>query len=124
MTACEVSLCRRRDGSFRMGYDLEPGSNYRDYRFTGRTRRRRRGNGNPFSQEGCIESGRRDLNPRPLAPQASALAKLRYGPNEPVPKGRPGWGRVQRKVYGALRTAFKATFGASCLGAGWLAGIL
>jgi|GEM_PF-410420 len=25
-------------------------------------------------------SGRRDLNPRPLAPQASALAKLRYGP--------------------------------------------
>jgi len=28
------------------------------------------------------ESGRRDLNPRPLAPQASALAKLRYGPNQ------------------------------------------
>jgi integrase len=26
------------------------------------------------------ESGRRDLNPRPLAPQASALAKLRHGP--------------------------------------------
>ena len=26
-------------------------------------------------------SGRRDLNPRPLAPQASALAKLRYGPS-------------------------------------------
>ena len=29
----------------------------------------------------CVQSGRRDLNPRPLAPQASALAKLRYGPN-------------------------------------------
>src|SRR5437763_15561573 len=27
-----------------------------------------------------VRSGRRDLNPRPLAPQASALAKLRYGP--------------------------------------------
>lgn len=27
------------------------------------------------------ESGWRDLNPRPLAPQASALAKLRYSPN-------------------------------------------
>src|SRR5262245_49711988 len=26
------------------------------------------------------ESGRRGLNPPPLAPQASALAKLRYGP--------------------------------------------
>src|SRR5687767_10729480 len=25
-------------------------------------------------------SGRRDLNSRPLAPQASALARLRYGP--------------------------------------------
>ena len=27
-------------------------------------------------------SGRRDLNPRPLAPQASALAGLRYAPTE------------------------------------------
>lgn len=27
-----------------------------------------------------LESGRGDLNSRPLAPQASALAKLRYGP--------------------------------------------
>jgi hypothetical protein len=26
-------------------------------------------------------SGRRDLNPGPLAPQASALARLRHGPN-------------------------------------------
>jgi hypothetical protein len=28
----------------------------------------------------CVESGRRDLNPRPLDPQSSALAKLRYAP--------------------------------------------
>jgi hypothetical protein len=27
------------------------------------------------------KSGRADLNRRPLAPQASALARLRYGPN-------------------------------------------
>ena len=26
------------------------------------------------------QSGRRDLNPRPLDPQSSALAKLRYAP--------------------------------------------
>src|SRR5205807_8150743 len=32
------------------------------------------------SRTGIGESGRRDSNPRPLAPQASALAKLRYGP--------------------------------------------
>ena len=32
------------------------------------------------------KSGRRDLNPRPLAPQASALAKLRYGPMHTVYK--------------------------------------
>ena len=30
---------------------------------------------------GGIWSGRRDLNPGPLAPQASALARLRHGPN-------------------------------------------
>ena len=30
-------------------------------------------------------SGWRDLNPRPLAPQASALAKLRYSPIRPTP---------------------------------------
>jgi hypothetical protein len=29
-------------------------------------------------------SGRRDLNPGPLAPQASALARLRHGPNTSV----------------------------------------
>ena len=29
---------------------------------------------------GGIWSGRRDLNPGPLAPQASALARLRHGP--------------------------------------------
>lgn len=29
-------------------------------------------------------SGRRDLNPGPLAPQASALARLRHGPNRRV----------------------------------------
>ena len=28
-----------------------------------------------------VKSGRRDLNPRPLDPQSSALAKLRYAPN-------------------------------------------
>ena len=31
---------------------------------------------------GSRKSGRGDLNSRPLAPQASALAKLRYGPND------------------------------------------
>jgi hypothetical protein len=36
----------------------------------------------PFCQ-----SGRRDLNPRPLDPQSSALAKLRYAP---VPEGISG----------------------------------
>ena len=35
----------------------------------------------PNESPECIKwSGRRDLNPRPLAPQASALAKLRYFP--------------------------------------------
>ncbi len=29
-------------------------------------------------------SGRRDLNPGPLAPQASALARLRHGPKSSV----------------------------------------
>ena len=28
-----------------------------------------------------VKSGRRDLNPRPLDPQSSALAKLRYAPS-------------------------------------------
>jgi hypothetical protein len=32
-------------------------------------------------KKSSIWSGRRDLNPGPLAPQASALARLRHGPN-------------------------------------------
>src|SRR5690349_16796047 len=35
---------------------------------------------NPFECIALIQSGRRDLNPRPLDPQSSALAKLRYAP--------------------------------------------
>ncbi len=40
-----------------------------------------------FARDGFVDverfswSGRRDLNPGPLAPQASALARLRHGPN-------------------------------------------
>src|SRR3954452_21569037 len=45
-----------------------------------------------------LKSGWRDLNPRPPAPQAGALAKLRYSPNEPVSNGdrQLGSGSVDR----------------------------
>src|SRR5205823_4845265 len=35
---------------------------------------------NPLHFSVSVKSGRRDLNPRPLDPQSSALAKLRYAP--------------------------------------------
>jgi hypothetical protein len=57
-----------------------------------------------------LKSGWRDLNPRPPAPQAGALAKLRHSPNEPVLDGgrRLGSGSSE-----SLRTApswFQADF--------------
>ena len=45
-------------------------------------------------------SGRRDLNSRPLAPQASALAGLRYAPNH-----RPTCGRAAHILAGAWRVS-------------------
>ena len=36
-----------------------------------------------LASDWLVWSGRRDLNPGPLAPQASALARLRHGPNFP-----------------------------------------
>ena len=41
-----------------------------------------------FSNSILTESGREDLNLRPLAPHASALARLRYAPNELNNKGK------------------------------------
>jgi hypothetical protein len=41
---------------------------------------RRCGEGGQCCSERSYWSGRRDLNPGPLAPQASALARLRHGP--------------------------------------------
>jgi hypothetical protein len=38
----------------------------------------------PLLAESRNWSGRRDLNPGPLAPQASALARLRHGPNPSI----------------------------------------
>jgi sulfur-carrier protein len=40
--------------------------------------------GAEMGSEGGNWSGRRDLNPGPLAPQASALARLRHGPKQLV----------------------------------------
>ena len=50
--------------------------------------------------EGFSWSGRRDLNPGPLAPQASALARLRHGPNSFI---------LAQSLYQALRSATKCT---------------
>ncbi len=36
-------------------------------------------------------SGRRDLNSRPLVPETSALARLRYAPTYPSDEGRVGF---------------------------------
>ena len=47
-------------------------------------------------------SGRRDLNPRPLPPQGSALAKLRYGPiYEPSPQQAAGYLRRTIMIHPA-----------------------
>ncbi len=51
-----------------------------------------RGNG-----KGLYWSGRRDLNPGPLAPQASALARLRHGPKLSVYRTR-----LSTKQFNAL----------------------
>ena len=60
---------------------------------------------------GPLKSGRRDLNPRPLAPQASALAKLRHGPNEPVPDGHRRLGSGSGENLWGRGRRFKATCG-------------
>ena len=44
----------------------------------------RRGRNRRFRRVKVKWSGRRDLNPGPLAPQASALARLRHGPSLPT----------------------------------------
>ena len=44
----------------------------------------------------CAESGWRDLNPRPLVPQTSALTKLRYSPYHAEPNGTV---RLHAKTY-------------------------
>ena len=41
---------------------------------------KRKNPANPLGIAGFSQSGRRDSNPRPLPPQGSALARLRYGP--------------------------------------------
>src|SRR5947208_5361389 len=63
----------RRPPRARRGTGRQPGPRRRD---TAR-------NGEEGSQIGAAESGRRDLNPRLLAPKASALARLSYAPLMP-----------------------------------------
>src|SRR5947209_10523217 len=64
----------------------------------------------PGNPGGC-GSGWRDLNPRPLAPQASALAKLRHSPFEPVPDGHRRLGSGSRDRLRRSFPTFKTVAG-------------
>src|SRR5258708_29391287 len=63
----------------------------------------------PLLTTGPKGSGWRDLNPRPPAPQAGALAKLRHSPNEPVPDGQPRLGSGSVDRLGEHAGRFKPT---------------